>query len=1014
MSFKILLNNSLAPILNSREHPSGDPRTAKLFSQGILAIVPDQSLPNPETYLKKAEKLQPKIGAVAREIEQIKSFLIDLKNPSIPDRVLLGFLKKNLPPELFYEVNRTLSLIPNGEVLCAKNPRFLLQMKNQQGNNILEQYLSHQIAKLEQLRKLSSLYTSMASGKQSSLEEETCLQNIGALQALKQRPFHFAPSHVLSDGIQSTDTVEISWNIFKLHQLQDIYMFLHSPHCSKEFINEKYQALEFEIKTALGEAVWAACYSPEEPFFTDNLIAANPHILLECKNSEGADVILQLMDHYKARVQLQRFKLELAEFGQQLPAAKDRDARIKLFQDLPLFAQNDLARLVWLEDGGKHNSYFSYWGYGEQQIKDEPLVMTRKNSARLNILDIYAKTLDEKIDLDIRTRAHRFTHEMRLPTEPLDCSAKKVRKDGIPEQMKLAMVTAEYAGVVSNGGLAPAVAGMARAYGPDARIIMPKYDVINPKLVLKEKEKYQVTVAGKTHKVFKAKVNGNSCYLIEDPLFHVGHDADGKPNDIYGGNDADVKRRWAHFASLSAELVYKLSKKEKNPVELVHVHDAQTALVPKILATWYPSEWKEGKTPATVFTFHNNNSPLVYDSSKALGALSEIGLPATPINAFIEGMESSEMNSTVSVSFSDEVQTDLHGKGMQRYTRIQAHKGKLAGIVNGNTDGWNPKTDAQLKNWVTEDGVPLDLTYGPDDKDLPEKKRLIRQQLAEYLHDHHLAEIDLMKPIFFYVGRYDAYQKGIDKLPIIMDEALENDAQFICIGTVVMDGLEPETKADGILKQMEEVARARGNKGVCVIRDYKRPDGRLYWQQGNTSLQDRSGVPGFGSLLRAAVDLGVFPSIFEPCGLVQGEMHRMGIRTIATEIGGFKDTIFTSGPNENGNLFTRYPDWESKEQDEAIRDVIREEALQQHGKLEALYNGSEEESAPFIDRSRKIMANAAKSTWTTTFDGSPSPIEQIKYAVYAKALENRKKRGTIYLDMHGLKIIPETSSSTQV
>jgi starch synthase len=793
-------------------------------------------------------------------------------------------------------------------------------------------------------------------------------------------------------------------DVSKLQQLQDFYLSLnYSPKHSHVLIFEKFKRLDDEIKTALGEAIWVACYCPDEIGFADRLIAENPHFLLECKNSEGADILIQLIDHYKARIALKTLKQELVHFSETLRAASDKEKQLQLFYALPKFVQNDLSNLVWLEHGGRENPSFGYWRYGELEIEKNPHVLIQNSpclsSKRLStILKSYLKSIDQKIRFDIRDGAHLLASEKKILKDPIDCNTLHFiheTQEGILLQMKVAMITAELSGVISMGGLAPAVSGMARAYGTDdVCVILPKFDVANPKLILQEKTKYQLELNGEQHKVFKVKVNGIACYLIEDQLFNVGYNKEGKPNNIYEGEDLNVKRRWAHFQSLSADLAYKLSKKETNPVKLVHVHDAQTALIPKILLTRHYEEWKAGKTPATVFTFHNNNNPMLFDYFETLGTLQEIGLPGCPINSFVEGLECSDMNTTVSETFAKEVQTEVFGKGMQRYTKIHAFNGKIFGIVNGNTDGWNPKTDPQLKNWVTENGDPLDLTYGPDDEDLPEKIQLIRDQLVEYLHIHELGDFDHTKPIFFYVGRYDAYQKGIDKLPIIMEEALQQGAQFICIG------LEPDKKADAILTHMENMAK--GKKGVAIIRDFKRPDGRLYWQQGNVSPEDSSGVQGFGSLLRAAVDVGIFPSIFEPCGLVQGEMHRMGIETAATATGGFMDTIFTSGPNQNGYLFQRFPDWESQEQDEAIRATIREAILRNQEKLDALYNDNQEQLAPFIAQKQTIMRNAAASSWTSTFDGSLTPIDRIKLS-YAKAEKNKAKRGTIDLNIYGLK-----------
>jgi hypothetical protein len=132
-------------------------------------------------------------------------------------------------------------------------------------------------------------------------------------------------------------------------------------------------------------------------------------------------------------------------------------------------------------------------------------------------------------------------------------------------------------------------------------------------------------------------------------------------------------------------------------------------------------------------------------------------------------------------------------------------------------------------------------------------------------------------------------------------------------------------------------------------------------------------------------------------------MHRMGIETIATGTGGFVDTIFTSGPNRNGYLFERLSDWKSPAQDSAIKAVVHQAVWRNKAKLNTLYASNAKLLAPFIAEKRTIMSNAAKSTWTSTFNGSLSPIERIKLA-YAAALRNKGKRGIAYLDIHALKL----------
>ncbi len=1046
------------------------PFAARLQELGITLALDANPKAFRNNFFDASVEFNAKAEAVGRIHAKFRVLLNAFQNPSIQNPVLLEHLKRTASKELLSELKKNLAMIhtEKADSIFEINPRVILQIKDQNGRNLLEKYQDHLSKKLENLRDARTLNyiqhlvmeiesTSSPSDKKKLMIElnaefaklslksrENIVQflakHLGGppnaiLNLIKVRPqilvqchsksnaldhrikkcelnahlsFHFLGAYQLAEGIVYGDSSETARDVQKIHQLQGFYLQLLKPASEgqKKVISKRFAQLDPEIKTALGRALWVACYQPEMPCFADHLIRENPYLILDCKSKDGRDVIVQLMDHYKSRMTLDRFIPLFDQFKAQFHETEGKEALLAAFNDLPDFAKSDLCELLWLEKGGRKERNFGYFGYGGSQIKKNPALLKQGKPC---ILDQYSELLKQRVTFNILLGVNRYQEEMTLPNGPVDTGIAQIAdlelQKEIPEGMRIAMVAAEFAGVINMGGLAPAVEGMARAYGVGkTRIILPKYDVINPAIELVEMPKYQVELNDTVYKVFKAKVNGFKCYFIEDEVFNVGKDEKGKPNNIYIGGkksknpDAEEKRRWAHFMSHAADLAYQFSKKEKNPVELVHVHDAQTALIPKIMKARHFEEWKEGLTPATVFTFHNNNSPLHYNYHEAQECLREIGLPYASLSSLVEGLEHADMNTTVSETFAQETQGEIHGKGMQRYVRINGFKGKLVGIVNGNTNGWNPQTDPQLKNWTAIDGKVLDLTYGPEDKDLPQKIQMIRQQLAEYLKFHGLADIDPKKPIFFYVGRYDAYQKGIDKLPFIMNEALECGAQFICIG------LEPDERADAALQQMEEFAKSTNNQGVCIIRDYKRPDGRLHWQQGNKSLEDVSGVQGFGSVLRAAIDIGIFPSIFEPCGLVQGELHRMGVETAATATGGFVDTIFTDGPNRNGFLFERMPNWYSKEQDHAIAETIREATVKTTERLEALYSGDPADAEKSVEQKRKIMRNAANSSWESTFDGSLSPIERIKRA-YGKGMRHRiELRGVIPMDLYGLKL----------
>lgn len=1046
-----------------------------LFSEGIVFAIES----NPDEVKNSLFDVSIDYHAKARECEKLlkklKAFFRDLQDPTISSELLSNRLKKNAPKDLIEELKKSLKLFhgKNAGELLENNPRILLQIKNCQGKGVMEAYLQRlntlcfhyrdlgilyyiqhilfedkstpsekqrQDDCKEVARELNKLSEHLRSKMVKSLQKQqscperdaiwqllnrpelltqkdtkkSCLEKrIAQCESASSRPFRFSAAYHFADGVRDGDTREAAYAILNTHQLQAFHLLLSEPPSAinKQTLFELFSQMNPELKTALGRALWIACYQPDVPLFSDQMIQGNPYLLLECKDEGGRNIIVQLMDHYKAQATLERFIPVYDSFKEWVLNTDDEEELLRAFNQLPTFAQHQLHRLTCSQE---ENAC----------IPNNPAILKQGSP---NLLEQYADILKKQREFSITSGIDIYQNEMTLPNEPIDCSPSYQLADPnlameLPADLQVAMVTAELRDVISMGGLAPAVDGMARAYGAEkVRIILPKYDVINPSIQLKRKNKYDVQLNGKIHAVFKANVNGLRCFFIEDELFNVGRNPEGRPNNIYAyeekrreksasvddgvtktetaqvNADAILKRRWTHLWSHAAELIMHFSKKQKQPVRLVHLHDAQAGGVIPVLNNRYVDEWKHGITPATVFTYHNNCSPLEYTYPEAQECLREIGLSDAPMYAFVRALEDSDMNTTVSTNFGFETQTPLFGKAMERYVRINAFKRKLVGIVNGNSNGWDPRIDSQLKNWKTLDGQSLDLTYGPDDADLPGKMHLIRQQLAEYLDFYKLGKIDPTKPIFLYVGRYDSSQKGIDKLPLIMKEAIANGAQMICIGT------DPDEKADQFLKEMEEYAVSIGNQGAIVIRDFKRPDGRLHWQHGNKSPEDNSGVTGIGSLLRAASDFGIFPSLFEPCGLVQGEMHRMGIETIATATGGFVDTIFTDGPHRNGLLFERKREWYSQEQDEIIEQTVSIAALQAKEKLEVLYGSDEQAANASVQQKRMIMRNAALSTWTSTFDGTPSPIEWIKRA-YAKALYHVANRGIIPLDVHGLAL----------
>jgi starch synthase len=834
----------------------------------------------------------------------------------------------------------------------------------------------------------------------------TCTSNV-------EEPLAFNVSYANSESITPNNSHVTIGEIRKLYQLEDLCHFLWDKVKNNDFLKTKYLALSPDLSKLLNEAIWIGSYQPNELGYSENLISQHVRTLLSIKNQQGIDIIFQLISHQKEKIKGLKIIDELDSF-EKASVNKSPPDIVALFDRLSDRVKDDLRGRVYQRDSsngsldGWREFFPGRWGYyGTCKIEADPKTLFHGSpslfSSYLNSFKEKVYTADATLLKDLK-----LTKPLPVvPQGPIDVSSSRLIEENnqtgflkhLPRDLRVAIVTAELAKVASIGGLGSAVQGIAQGMGDKkhVRVIMPLYrkgpfatEQID---TMEHAAKYDIVVAGKNHKVYRKEINGIQCYFIDDPeLFTI------PAGNMYSGDFLAVKYRWAVFQSAAAELVYKFSKKKKEPFQIAHIHEAQLGLIPEFLANRHPEEYREGKTPATLFTFHNNLEQNAYDRPDTVEILDWHGLPKRGRNSLIEGLRNADFSTTVSETFGKEAQTEALGRGIHPHVKEAAFKGRLIGIVNGKSNDWNPSTNEQLMCWRsvqgTTKGTIIDLRFGPESHDLADKIKTCQRELCAYLksmHNDAYADLDPEKPIVMYVGRYDSKQKGIDKLPLIMRETLAAGGQFVCIGT------DPDDESKRFLDQMKYEAHHRyGKKGVLILEDRKE-NGKYIYQGGNA---DR---PGFGALLRAAASLGIFPSIYEPCGLVQGEFNRFGKKVIVTKTGGFADTV----NDENGYLFECCKNWYTPEQDKAIIYTLVNRALDEaHTMQQMLYSGLKDAQESHIGAMREIMRKAHNSTWDRTPDGSPSPIRLYELAM-AKAFANREERGRppiSSLDLNTVKV----------
>lgn len=339
-----------------------------------------------------------------------------------------------------------------------------------------------------------------------------------------------------------------------------------------------------------------------------------------------------------------------------------------------------------------------------------------------------------------------------------------------------------------------------------------------------------------------------SVYFIDQPDYFDRH-------GLYGdesGDFADNCERFAFFCRGALEAITRLGR----PVDIVHCHDWQTGLVPAYMRMGLEAHpWMA--TARSVLTIHN----LAYQGRFWHWDFPLLGVDwsyFTPdwfeyygeINFLKIGIQHADSLTTVSPTYAQEIQTQLHGCGLDPLLRSRAEV--LRGITNGIDDQiWNPQTDPYLR---FPHASKTDANYNVD-----------TWRAGKALQKRHLQQtfglpVDESVPVIGLVGRL-ADQKGWDLVLRVLGWHLEQDrpTQWFILGT----------------------GETRYHEALTDLQD--RFPGRFGLQLGfSDQLAHR---------IEAAADLFLMPSRYEPCGLNQLYSLRYGAVPIVMSTGGLVDTV---------------------------------------------------------------------------------------------------------------------------
>ena len=341
---------------------------------------------------------------------------------------------------------------------------------------------------------------------------------------------------------------------------------------------------------------------------------------------------------------------------------------------------------------------------------------------------------------------------------------------------------------------------------------------------------------------------------------------------IYG--EYDDAKRYIFFSKAVLEFIKMYAIKP----DIIHANDWHTGLVPILLKQYKKSD-SYYKGIKTVFTVHNLKYQGVFNQNIITGIVdTDIEVLKDQNYEFIDsinmlkaGIVSSDIVTTISKSFRDELMDKHFAEGLEEVFNEYAFK--FHGIVNGiDNEKYNPMTDKVIfKNY---------------DRNTFKLKRYNKEEVQNYYG----LKKDGDKPLVIMISRMKR-STGIKLVIGAIEEMMKLDCNFIIMGTGVKSFEEK-------FRELEE----------------KFPDkmaARIYYNENEARR------------LYAASDILLMPSELEPCGSTQMIAMRYGSLPLVRKVGGLKDTVIAyNDDKEHANGFA-FADIDQKEMFDTLNRALK-------------------------------------------------------------------------------------------
>ncbi|ACL60115.1 glycogen synthase GlgA [Methylobacterium nodulans] len=405
-------------------------------------------------------------------------------------------------------------------------------------------------------------------------------------------------------------------------------------------------------------------------------------------------------------------------------------------------------------------------------------------------------------------------------------------------RQRILFATPEMADFLKTGGLGEVAAALPRALRQhyDVRILIPgyrqvieRYAEISVVAQLPGRDGLPACDLGLVE-----TGDGLPVYVLLDAELY---DRAGSPYGDQGGDFPDNDLRFARLSLAAVELA-----KGADPdwtADLLHLNDWQTALAPAYLA------WQGLRVPS-ILTVHN----LAYQGLFPRENLGRLGVPEGAFQidgvefygklSFLKaGLFYASHVTTVSETYAHEITSPEFGCGLDGLLRTRARQGRLAGILNGIDETWDPRTDPHLAT-----------AFEPDDwKGKRANADAVRERFGLGVS---------RGPLFAIVSRL-VHQKGVDLTLAAAESIVAEGGQLVVTG-------QGEPRFENAFLDL-----ARRHPGAVGVRiGFDETDAHRMF---------------------AGSDFLLMPSRFEPCGLAQMYAQRFGSLPIAHRTGGLADTV---------------------------------------------------------------------------------------------------------------------------